>query len=66
MTPSLLFWRAAGVVVAVLGALALRWSTVAPWRTSAGEGEIARVRQSWARPERVERAGASPTSCQAA
>lgn len=55
MTPMVLAWRIAGGAVAVAGALALRWSTIAPWTTATGGGDVARVRLSWsARPERVE------------
>ncbi|HEY5545735.1 MAG TPA: hypothetical protein VIK50_06735 [Gemmatimonadaceae bacterium] len=55
MTPSVLLWRVAGTAVAVAGALALRWSTIAPWMTVTGASDVARVRLSWsARPERVE------------
>jgi hypothetical protein len=50
-----LAWRTAGTLVAVAGALALRWSTIAPWPTASRGGDVARVRLSWSvRPERVE------------
>jgi hypothetical protein len=48
-----LFWRLAGVAVAILLALGLRLSTVLPWRGPGGDA--ARVRLSWSgRPERIE------------
>ena len=55
MTPMVLAWRAAGTLVAIAGALALRWSTVAPWSTATAAADVSRVRLSWSvRPERVE------------
>ena len=54
MTAQVSPMRIAGIAVAVLAALGLRWSTVHLWNT--GLSDQARVRQSWsARPERVER-----------
>lgn len=49
-------WRALGVAVAILGALALRWSSVVPSGTGASGARSSQVRLSLgARPERVER-----------
>ena len=54
MNAASLFRRVPGVVVAVLGALALRFATAAPLGTRTAADEVAQVRLSLsARPERI-------------
>lgn len=49
-------WRAAGVAVAVLAAVAIRWSSALPLGTRTAQDQVAQLRLSLsARPERVER-----------
>lgn len=56
MNAASLLRRAPGIVVAVLGALALRFATAAPLGTRTAGKEVAQVRLSLsARPERIER-----------